>query len=134
MDDPDDRVLVGVVNRKRDLDHLTSGRWYRIPVEQMPDGIQAEVMGFYLSRSLGDLGGAVRYYAPVQGVELAYRRWLLPNEADHPRADGIYYRVALGEICERIPPITNPSRYRVHFIRTTWGRFQQAATLHELYR
>ncbi len=133
MTEGEDRVLVCVVNRKRDLHHLLQGGWYRVPIEQMPDGIQAEILGFYLSKSIESDAGAVRYYAVVRGVELVYRRWLMPEESAHPRADNLYYRVALAEVIKKDPPILNPSRYRIHFIRTTWSRFNQATSIHDLY-
>jgi len=133
MIEAEDRVLVCVVNRKRDLHHLIHDRWYRVPIEQMPDGIQAEILGFYLSKSIESQAGAVRYYAVVRGVELVYRRWLLPRESDHPRADKLYYRVSVAEVLKKEPPILNPSRYRIHFIRTPWARFHQATQIHDLY-
>jgi hypothetical protein len=132
MTDPEDRVLIGVINRKRDLECLRRERWYRIPMVQMPDGIDAEVLGIYVSRNVRG-GGAIRYYGVISGIELAYRRWLLPHEAHHPRADGVYYRVALAEVLELTPPITNPTRRRIYFIRTVWGRFRSAAVLQDLY-
>jgi len=133
MTEAEDRVLICVVNRQRDLRHLIQEKWYRVPVEQMPDGIQAEVLGFYLSKSIESQAGAVRYYGRVRGVELVYRRWLLPEESLHPRADRLYYRVALAEIIKKEPPIMNLSRYRIHFIRTSWARFHQATRIHDLY-
>lgn len=134
MNEPEDRVLICVVNRKRDLRHLLHDSWYRVPVEQMPDGINAEVLGFYLSKSIESEAGAVRYFAQVAGVELVYRRWILPEEPNHPRADNVYYRVALSQIMPKIPPILNPARYSIHFIRTTWARFNVVTTVHELYQ
>jgi hypothetical protein len=124
--DADDRVLVGVIRRRRDALRAASERWYRIPYGRMPLGIEAEVLAFFHA-------GAVRWYAPVRGVELAYRRDLLPDEPDHPRADDIYYRVALGDWLERAPPIPNDGR-RFAFIRTTWDRFAAARSVGDLTR
>jgi hypothetical protein len=122
--DADDRVLVGVIRRKRDVRRAASERWYRIPYMRMPLGIEAEVLAFFHA-------GAVRWYALVRGVELAYRRDLLPDEPNHPRADDIYYRVALGGWFERAPLIPNDGR-RFAFIRTTWDRFAAAQTVGDL--
>lgn len=124
--DADDRVLVGVIRRKRDVQLAASERWYRVPYARMPDGIDVEVLAFFHA-------GAVRWYSLVRGVELAYRRDLLPDEPDHPRADEMYYRVALGGWFERTPPITNDGR-RFAFIRTTWDRFAAAQSLGDLTR
>jgi hypothetical protein len=124
--DADDRVLVGVIRRKRDVQIAASERWYRIPYARMPCGVDSEVLAFFHA-------GAVRWYAPVRGIELAYRRDLLPDEPDHPRANEIYYRVALGGWFERTPPIPNDGR-RFAFIRTTWDRFAAAQSLGDLTR
>ncbi len=124
--DADDRVLVGVIRRRRDVALAASERWYRIPYARMPYGIDSEVLAFFHA-------GAVRWYAPARGVELAYRRELLPDEPDHPRADEMYYRVALGGWFERMPAIPNDGR-RFAFIRTTWDRFAAARSLGDLTR
>jgi hypothetical protein len=130
---PEDRVLVGVLNRKRDFDILQKERWYRIPEARMSRGIQAEYIALFLSRAFGDKNGKVHYYARVTGLELSYRRFLLPKEADHPRADEAYYRISLGELFEKSPPITNPTKRTITFIYTTWDRFTQAQTISDLY-
>lgn len=131
---PEDRVLICVVNRKRDLRYLLDEHWYRVPVEHMPDGIQAEILAFYLSKSIETTAGGVCYYAAVRGIEMAYRHWLLPTESAHPRANRVYYRVSFAQIMPKIPPILNPLRYRIHFIRTTWAQFNRAIHIHDLYQ
>jgi len=131
---PEDRVVVGVVNRKRDLKHIQEDHWYRIPLHRMKAGVHAEYLAFFLSgRVFKELSGGVRYFARVRGVELAYRRDLLPNEADHPRANDTYYRIGLGEIEEKQPPVLNPTKRTITFIHTTWDRFVHAQTIHDLY-
>lgn len=132
MNQPDDRVLVCVINRKRDFDRLRDARWYRIPHAQMPTGVDAEILAFFLSRAFGELNGAVHAYARITGVELVYRKWLLPDEAAHARADGVYYRVAIGALERKHPPVLNTVGRRVAFIRTTWERFSVARTLADL--
>ncbi|MEO0599766.1 MAG: hypothetical protein AAF126_26875, partial [Chloroflexota bacterium] len=73
---PDDRVLVGVINRKKDLSILLKQHWYRIPQAQMPDGIYTEYIGFFLSGSASTRFGksGVHYFARQVGLELAYRK------------------------------------------------------------
>lgn len=132
---PEDRVLVGVIGRKRDLDCLLAERWYRIPQTQMPQGIAAEIIAFYISgsaaRSSGQAG--IHYHAVLRGFELQRRRDLLPDEPEHPRAAQLYYKLQLGEIVPQIPPVTNPRRRRFSFIRTTWDRLSAARTIADLY-
>ena len=130
---PDDRVLVSVINRKRDLNFLLNSLWYRIPRQHFEDGIYFEYLAFYLSGSAQKTGRGICYYAPRKGVELLYRRDLLPQEADHPRANDVYYKVQLSKVLERHPPITNPTKRPISFIVTTWDRFLQASVIADLY-
>ncbi|MBZ0291632.1 MAG: hypothetical protein K8L99_03605 [Anaerolineae bacterium] len=131
---PDDRVLVGVINRKRDYRHLHDDHWYRIPQQRMRRGIHTEYLAFFLSgKVFGDQSGTIPCYARLSGLELTYRRDLLPKEADHPRANDVYYKVQLGKVQEKTPPITNPTRRPITFVFTTWDRFVQARTISDLY-
>ena len=63
---PEDSVLVGVINRKRDLVYAQDQHWYRIPQERMPRGITADYVAFFLSRSFGERNGAIHFYAGTQ--------------------------------------------------------------------
>lgn len=132
---PDDRVLVGVVNRKRDLEYFLKEHWYRIPQTQMEQGVYAEYLAVYLSgypaKQKGQSG--IYYVAPRAGLELVYRRDLLPEEADHPHANQVYYKLQVGEIEARIPPISNPTKRPISFIFTTWDRFVKARDIKDLY-
>lgn len=135
---PDDRVLVGIINRKTDLDHLLKDHWYRIPQARMPDGVYAEYIAFFLSgtasKRFGESG--VYYFARRDGLELAYRKNLLPNETSQKamkRADDRYYKVQFREIRGKVPAITNPTKRRFAFIHTTYDRFIKAKILADLY-
>lgn len=132
---PDDRVLVGVINRKRDVQTLLNARWYRIPQARLPRGIFTEYLAFYLSGSAarGLEHSGIHYYARVRGVELMYRKDLLPNEPDHRNADQPYYKVQVGEIEPKVPAITNPTRRPLSFVFTTWDRFVNGRTIADLY-
>ena len=64
----DDRVLIGVVNRARDLEIARRQRWYRIPEVQLPRGLNAEYIAFFLSgRAFEDVSGSVAYFARITG-------------------------------------------------------------------
>lgn len=132
---PEDRVLVGVINRKRDLDVLLTECWYRIPQARMPQGVYAEYLAFFLSRAAARGRGAsgIYYFARFAGVELLHRRDLLPDEAGHPRADERYYKVQLTQLEEKAPPILNSTRRSISFIFTTWDRFVGAVDVCDLY-
>lgn len=131
---PEDRVLVAVINRRRDLAAARQG-WYRIPTARHT-WREVEYLAFFLSRAFGPDNGAVRWVAPVRGWELARRRDLLPAEADHPRADAIYFRIALGPLTGVDPPIVNGGaggRARtITFIYTTGAAFTAAHTIRDL--
>lgn len=132
---PDDRVLVSVIRRKRDLQLLTHERWYRVPRQQAKDGIYAEYVAFFLSGAAAKSFGAsgIHYFARRRGVELVYRHQLLPNETAHPRADEIYYRISIESLLPKVPPILNSRRRVVAFIDTTWDRFVAAQDIADLY-
>lgn len=131
--EPDDRVLVGVVKRKRDLRHARDDHWYRVPLARAPRGLDAEVVALFLSRAFGERNGGIHFYAEWRGVELVRRIDLLPGEPGHPRARELYYRIALGELQELDPPILNLDRRLVSFIATTWDRFICARSVSGLY-
>jgi hypothetical protein len=130
---PEDRVLVGVIARQRDLAAARDEHWYRIPLERFTRAFDFEIIGFFLSRAFGAQNGAVRYYAPVRGVELVRRRDVLPGECRHRRADALYYRVALGPLIPKDPPVVNRTHRPIGFIYTTWDRFSAACSISELY-
>ena len=130
---PEDSVLVGVINRRRDLVYAQDQHWYRIPQERMPRGITADYVAFFLSRNFGSRNGAIHFYAELKGLELQYRRDLLPDEADHPRADARYYRLALSDLRRKEPPVVNDTKRTITFIYTTWDRFIPAKTIADLY-
>ncbi len=130
---PEDSVLVGVINRRRDLVYARERHWYRIPQERMPRGITADYMAFFLSRNFGERNGAVHFYADIRGLELQYRRDLLPDEPNHPRADARYYRLALSDLYPKRPPVVNDTKRTISFIYTTWDRFVNATTIADLY-
>jgi len=131
---PDDRVLVGVINRKRDLYAAQHDHWYRIPQEKMPRGVYVEYLAFYLSGSaIRGQNSGIYYYARKRGIELAYRRDLLPNEPAHKHADRVYYKVQMSELELKNPPVLNPTRRAISFIHTTWDRFIEAQRIRDLY-
>ncbi len=129
----EDRVLVGVINRKRDLEIVLGERWYRIPQNQMKRGINAEYIAFFLSKAFGERNGGIHYFADRKGVELLYRRDLLPQEPNHPRANEAYYKIQLGTIHPKVPPVLNTSRRTLSFVYTTWDRFVNATQIRDLY-
>jgi len=130
---PEDRVLVGVINRQRDFSAVRDQHWYRIPRERAPRSIDAEYIAFYFSRAFKEQNGGIHYFARRLGHELVRRRDLIPEESGHARADSLYYKMQLGDLQQRPEPILNPTRRPISFIFTTWDRFQAARTIADLY-
>jgi len=134
----DDRILVGVINRRRDFDLLRDAHWYRVPIESAPLCIDTDYLAFYLSAALAkqviDPGapGAIYYYARRVGFELVRRRDLLPDEPTHPRALSLYFKLQVQAIEPCQTPIGNPTRRLISFIFTTGERFNAAQVIGDL--
>lgn len=131
---PDDVVLVALINSPRDLELATQERWYRIPAKHAPkfyDG--AQYLAFYLPRSFGARRWSIDTYATVRGHELARRVDLIPEEPNHPRANELYYKLQLGETKRHEPPIVSKRGRRVLFLWTNWEKFSGAREWNDLY-
>jgi hypothetical protein len=133
--EPDDaaRVLVAVITRPRDLALAREAHWYRIPLAHLPAHLAAEYLAFYQTAAFGEERWSVRYYAPILRYRLTTRRELLPDEADHPRADERYYRLELGPLAELPLPVPAARLRRVTFIMTTYGQLRRARDVRELW-
>jgi hypothetical protein len=131
--DPETPVLVAVINNQRDWELIHSEGWYRIPVKRAPRLLAAELIAWYQTKAFGAAGGAVRWYAPIMRARLATRRELLPDEADHPRADDRYWRMELGPLAELPRPIPAGLYRRATFIPTRWERLLSAHDLTQLW-
>jgi len=130
---PDDRVLVGVINRRRDFEALRDKFWYRVPLLSAPLCIDADYLAFYLGGKFSPYGGMIAFYARRTGFELVQRRELLPMEANHPRADHLYFKLQFRVLHAKTPPILNPTKRPISFIYTTWERFSRATVIADLY-
>ncbi|MBI4673713.1 MAG: hypothetical protein HY741_18850 [Chloroflexi bacterium] len=131
---PDDVVLVALVNTPRDLEIAEREHWYRIPAKHAPRFFSgAQVLAFYLPGAFRERKWSIDTYALVRGHELARRSDLLPNEATHPRAQELYYKLQLGESVRREPPIVSKRGRRVLFLWTNWAKFSTAREWNDLY-
>ncbi|MGC9467444.1 MAG: hypothetical protein ACP5HS_02535 [Anaerolineae bacterium] len=129
-----DRVLVGVMTDPRDFCLAQDEGWYRIPVKHAPGSTtDAAVLAFYFTAAFGVEKWAIHWYAEVRGHELVLRRDLFPKQPDHPRAEERYYKLQVGPLIRREPPIPSLRWRRVSFIETTWDRFAAAEEINDLY-
>ncbi len=132
---PEDRLLVGVINTKRDFEFARDEHWYRIPQGQAPKGIDAQYLAFFQSgKVFGDKSGGIHYFAERKGVELARRKDLVGNAKPHKRDNDIYHKIQISDLQLKTPPVWNkPKPYRFAFIYTTWDRFERAEHIRDLY-
>ena len=130
---PEDRVLVAVMSRPQDFEVARDQGWYRVPEMKAPRGVFFEYVAFYFTAAFGEQKYAIHYYARRLGHELVTRRDLLPDEPDHPRAGERYYKLQLGPLQRREPPIVSQRWRRITFIHTTWDRFQAAHEINDLF-
>ena len=130
---PDDRVLVAVMNRPDDFEIARDQGWYRLPESKAGRGAFFEYVAFYFTAGFGQEKWAIHHYARNLGHELLTRRDLLPHEPDHPRAAEPYFKLQLGPLQSRVPPIPSLRWRRITFIYTTWDRFQAAEEINDLY-
>lgn len=131
---PDDRILVAVMNNKKDWQRVQAEGWYRLPVKHAPEGAPYfDWLAFYFTSAFGSDMWAIHYYAHIEGHELLTRRDLIPSEPDHHRAGDWYYKLALGSLQHKLPPIVSDTWRRITFIVTTGDRFEAAQEIKELY-
>lgn len=130
---PEDRVLVAYVPEPADFEIIKNEGWYRIPQKRAPKGLHAEYFAFYFGQKFGPEKWAIHTYAPRLGHELTTRADLFPDEADHPRAADLYYRIQLGTVRRLERPIVSLRWRRVTFLHTTWDRFQDAKEINDLF-
>ncbi len=130
---PDDRVLIAIMNNKTDWSRVQDEGWYRIPVKHAPEPVpHIDIIAFYFTKPFGSDKWAVHYYAAVTGHELLTRKDLIPGQPDHKRAGDWYYKLELGPLQHKIPPIKTERWRRVTFVFTTGDRFEAAEDMSDL--
>ncbi|MDY6877492.1 MAG: hypothetical protein SWK90_15005 [Chloroflexota bacterium] len=129
-----DRVLVAIMNNRRDFEIARDNGWYRIPQKHAPRSTtEAAALAFYFTQAFGDEKWSIRWYGAVRGHELVRRRDLFPKEPDHPRANDPYYKLQLGPLMQLELAIHSLRWRRITFIETSWDRFTAAEEINDLY-
>ena len=127
------RVLVAVMNSTRDFEIARERGWYRIPLRRAPSQIGADYLAFYHTAAFVQEKWTIRFYAPICGYHIVTRAELLPDEAQHPRAQERYFRIDIGPL-EALPaPIPSRKLRRVTFISTTLARLLAAQEINDLW-
>ncbi len=131
---PDDRVLVAIMNSRADWQRVQTEGWYRLPAKRAPGHVpNIDWLAFYFAKAFGPDKWAVHYYARVEGHELLTRRDLIPTEPDHKRAGDWYYKLMIGPLQHKLPPIVSDTWRRITFIMTTGDRFEAAREIKDLF-
>ena len=131
---PEDRdlVLIGVVKRREDLDHIREDLWYRIPAHlsfrRFP-----RYLAVYPTARCGSGGGGISFYSPIRKITRRRRIDLLPGEKLHPRAEEYYWKLHLGQPRRLTRRIENRLRRRITFAYTTRKKLIQAHEVGELF-
>jgi len=129
-----DRVLVAIMNNRRDFEIARDEGWYRIPAKHAPlSTTEAAILAFYFTKAFGDEKWSIHWYGAVRGHELVHRHDLFPDAPDHPRAEEVYYKLQLGPLIELELPIYSLRWRRITFIETSWDRFSAAEEINDLY-
>lgn len=126
-------VLVAVVNNQQDFERARDDHWYRIPVKRAPRQIAAEYLALYQTAKFGAQGRRITYYAPILRYHVVTRAELLPEQADHPRAQDQYFKLELGDLITLPEPIGNARQPRLTFIITTLARLLNARDVSDLW-
>lgn len=128
-------VLVAMVNNADDLRRAASEGWYRIPQRRAPRRIGADYLAFYQTGAFGKApeSRTITFYAPIRRYQLLTRAQLLPEEADHPRAEDYYFRIEIGPLMRLDRPVAAAKLRRLTFIHTTYERLISAGDVTDLY-
>ena len=127
-----DLVLIGVVKRKEDLEHLRKDRWYRIP-GNLSFRRSPHYLAVYPTARCGSGGGGISFYSPIRKITRTRRIDILPEEESHPRAGEWYWKLQLGPIRNLPHRIENRLRRRITFAYTTRKKLLQAQEVGELF-
>lgn len=129
---PSALVLVAVINQPRDLEIARLLGWYRIPLARAPKVVAVDYLAFYQTAAFGDEKWRIQTIAPVLGHELTTRAELLRDDADHPRAQAMYYKLQLGPLQSLPRPILAKNWRRITFLYTTGEYLLNAETVNDL--
>jgi very-short-patch-repair endonuclease len=126
-------VLVAVLPTKADFQILQEQLWYRVPADKRPRRWPPQWLALYQTTAFGQDAVGVSYYGRVREITRVGRRDLFPEEAVGLKSDREYYRVELECLKQRETPI-RPRRWRrIVFIPTTWGKFERAEEISDLF-
>ncbi len=126
-------ILVAILPSQRDFDIARLFGWYRIPLKSAPKVISVDYLAFYQTKAFGESERwQIAYVAEILGHELTYRRDLIRDEPDHPRAHEEYFKLQIGPLERLNKPVPSGDWKRITFFYTTGHHFQTAHTVNDL--
>jgi len=129
----DRKVLVAIINNRRDFKIAREEHWYRIPVKTAPKRCKTDYLAFYQTKVFEREKWAINYYAEIKGIEKLKRIELLPEEKNHPRALEDYYKIKIGELMPLAKPVISRRWRRITFIYTSLNRLKKAEEINDLF-
>jgi len=129
----DKEVLIALLKEKKDFAILQTEGWYRIPIIQAPRRWPPRWLAFYQPKAFGEDAYRIRYYGEVEEIQVVPRRELFPNEFPNVNSGKLYYQIRLNSLEERASPIPSLRPRRLVFIPTTWGKFNLAEQINDLF-
>jgi very-short-patch-repair endonuclease len=132
----DERLLVGIVNDRRDITILDEERWYRIPtttIDRDPRDWPPTWFAAFERVSITRAGQQVLRYAKVRDIVRRTREDLFPGEPAGTRAGREYYQLLLEPINKLDEPLVPRRPRRNPFIRTTLARLLHARDFNDLF-
>ena len=131
------KVLVAIINNKRDFAIARKHHWYRIPVSKARKWLKGRWpprwLAFYQTKVFGPEAHSVNYFSQVIQIRQAYRGQLFPKEPLNEKSNRQYYQLILNPLQKLPQPILSRRWRRIVFIPTTWQKFTNAVEINDLY-
>jgi hypothetical protein len=116
----DAAVMICRTPQPRDLAHAVRDGWYRIPCDRAPRRLAVDLLAFYQPASFGAARHRIEWVAPLERIDVAVRRAMLPDEPWHPRAAAPYWILRLGAPMALPEPLVSQRLRRFSFRYTQW--------------
>lgn len=133
---PENTVLVALMNNKNDFLIAEKEKWYRIPVKSAPTNLRAgtvKYVAFYQTKVFESEKYSIRWYAKVKKISIVKRKDLFPEEPKNPKTDQEYYKLEFDQLLALPKPIISKKNRRITFIPTTEEKFFRAEEINYLF-
>src|SRR3954469_23372809 len=130
-------VLIAVLNNRLDSELAHTQHWYRIPIASqlkwIKHGWPPKWIAFYQTKTFGQEGYAIHYYARVVDIQKKYRWELFAGHPSGERAQRLYHQMLFEPLQRLARPIPSLRQRRITFIETTWDKLTLAEEINDLY-